>query len=58
VVQAADRTISLNPAKSLLKYQVGDEIKLNEGAFLLLLSTAFFAEMASKFVSAAEEHSQ
>lgn len=45
----ADKTIKMNPAKSVLKYQVGDEIGLNESDFLLI-SEAFFAEIASKYL--------
>jgi hypothetical protein len=45
----ADKSIKLTPAKSVLKYQVGDEIKLNEADFLLIFS-AFFAELESKYV--------
>lgn len=48
-IMAADRTIKLDPAKSLLGYQVGDQIKLNEGDFLLL-SKAFFAEIENKYL--------
>ena len=47
-IMAADKTIRLDPAKSLLGYQVGDKIKLNEGDFLLL-SKAFFAEIENKY---------
>jgi hypothetical protein len=45
----ADKTIKFNPAKSVLKYQVGDEIKLNKAGFLQL-SNAFFAEIESKYL--------
>src|SRR6266478_4146954 len=38
----ADKMIKFDPAKSVLKYRVGDEIKLNEADFILL-SSAFFA---------------
>ncbi|MBC7869430.1 MAG: hypothetical protein H7Y09_01215, partial [Chitinophagaceae bacterium] len=31
---SADKTVKLDPAKSLLKVKVGDEIKLNEADFL------------------------
>ena len=44
-----DKTIKYEPASSVLKYQVGDEIKLNESDFLLLYK-AFFAEIESKFL--------
>ena len=45
----ADKTIKFNPAKSVLKYQVGDEIKLNKAGFFQL-SNAFFAEIESKYL--------
>jgi hypothetical protein len=45
----ADKTIKYDPAKSVLKYRVGDEIKLNEAGFILL-SSAFFAEIESKYL--------
>jgi len=48
-VMAADKTIKYNPAKSILKLQVGHEIKLTESDFVLLF-TAFFAEIEAKFV--------
>lgn len=47
-IVTADKTIRLDPAKSLLKYQVGDRIKLNEADFSLL-SKAFFADITSKY---------
>lgn len=47
-VMAADKQIKLDPAKSALKYQVGDEIKLSEADFVLL-SKAFFAEIETKY---------
>jgi hypothetical protein len=37
-----EKSIKLAPAKSVLKYQVGDEIKLNEADFLRL-AEAYFA---------------
>jgi hypothetical protein len=48
-VMNADKSIKLSAATSLLKYQVGHEIKLTEADFLLL-SSAFFAEIESKFL--------
>ncbi len=48
-IMSADNTIKLNPAKSVLKYKVGDEIKLNERDFLLI-SRAFFNEIESKYL--------
>ena len=45
----ADKMIKFDPAKSVLKYRVGDEIKLNEADFILL-SSAFFAEIEIKFM--------
>jgi hypothetical protein len=43
-----DKTIKYDPAKSVLKYQLGDEIKLDITAFNKL-STAFFSEIESKY---------
>jgi hypothetical protein len=44
----ADKGIKLNPTKSILKYQVGDEIKLTEVDFRRL-SDAFFASIEQVF---------
>ena len=33
---SADKSIKLNPTKSILKIRVGDEIKLNEADFMRL----------------------
>lgn len=46
----ADKTIKYDPEKSVLKYNVGDEIKLNEKNFEAL-SKAFFTEIEKKFVN-------
>ncbi len=46
----ADRTINLDPAKSVLGCRVGDAIRLNEGDFVRL-SDAFFAEIEKKYSS-------
>ncbi len=48
-VMAADKTIKYNPSKSILKLQVGQEIRLTESDFVLLV-TAFLAEIETKFV--------
>lgn len=48
-VLLADKTIKLDSATSILGYQVGDEIHLNEADFHRL-STAFFSEIASKYL--------
>lgn len=37
------------PDKSVLKYQIGDEIKLNEADFLLIFK-AFFTEIENKYL--------
>ena len=47
-VMAADKTIRMKPADSLLKYEVGDEIRLSEGEFRLL-AKGFLAEIESKY---------
>ena len=48
-VLSADKTIKYNPAKSILKLQIGDEIKMIESDFALLFK-AFFAEIETKFM--------
>ena len=48
-VMCADKTIKYDPARSVLKYKVGDEIKLNEADFIKL-SSAFFAEIENKYL--------
>jgi hypothetical protein len=45
---AADKQIKLDPAKSVLGYQVGDQIAVREAEFVQL-ATAFFAEIDAKF---------
>ena len=47
-ILAQDKTIKMNPAKSISKYEVGDEIKLDARRFVQL-SDAFFAEIEKKF---------
>jgi hypothetical protein len=42
------KSVTYDPAKSVLKYQLGDEIKLKEEDFELLFK-AFFSEMETKF---------
>jgi hypothetical protein len=44
-----DKTIKYDPAKAILKYRIGDEIKLNEADFIPLAS-AFFAEIERKYL--------
>ncbi|HEY6284360.1 MAG TPA: hypothetical protein VIX20_01750 [Ktedonobacteraceae bacterium] len=48
-IMCADNTIKLNPATSVLKYKVGDEITLSEAEFLRLFK-AFFAEIEMKYM--------
>ena len=45
----ADKTIKIDPSKSVLKYEVGDEIQLNVADFILL-SSCFFAEIEEKYL--------
>ena len=47
-VLPADKTIKFNQAKSVLKLQVGEEIKLTEADFVRL-SKAFLAEIEARF---------
>ena len=42
------QTIKYNPAKSILKLQLGEQITLTESDFVRLF-TAFFAEIGTKF---------
>jgi hypothetical protein len=46
---AADKTIKYEPAKSVLKLDIGQKIALSEADFLRLFK-AFFAEIEAKFV--------
>ncbi len=46
---SVDKTIKYDPDSSVLKYRLGDEIKLSEKDFLLLYK-AFFNEIESKFL--------
>ena len=48
-IMGTDKTIKFDPARSVLKYKVGDEIKLNEAQFVVLCAV-FFAEIESKFL--------
>lgn len=48
-VLSADKTIKYSPVKSVLKLQIGDEIRLTEADFRLLFQ-AFFAEIEAKFM--------
>jgi hypothetical protein len=48
-VMSADKTIKYSPEKSILKLQIGHEIKLTESDFILLFK-AFFADIENKFV--------
>jgi len=48
-ILAADKTIKYNPDKSVVKYKIGDEIKLHESDFVQLAS-AFFAEIENKYL--------
>jgi hypothetical protein len=48
-VLCADKTIKYQPETSVLKLQLGDEIRLNEAQFLLLFHS-FFSELQQKFI--------
>ena len=45
----ADKTIKYDPAKSVLKYKIGNEIKLDAAAFTKLYK-AYFAKIESKYL--------
>jgi hypothetical protein len=47
-IMMADSTIKLNPAKSVLKYEIGDKIRVTEQDFELI-AKAFFDEIEVKF---------
>jgi hypothetical protein len=48
-IMISDKTIKLDPSRTLLKYHVGDKIKLNVGDFLFL-AKAFFTEIENKYL--------
>jgi len=48
-VMGMDKTIKYDPTKSVLKYNVGDKIKITEADFAQLYK-AFFAEIEAKFM--------
>lgn len=48
-IMTADNSIKLRADNSVLKYEVGDEIKLSEAEFVAL-STAFFEEIERKYL--------
>ena len=46
---AVDKTIKFDAANSVLKYEIGDKIKLTEADFTRL-SSAFFVEIENKYL--------
>lgn len=50
-VMMADKTIKMDPEKSVLHYKVGDEIRLSESDFVKL-SGAFFTEIEKRYSEA------
>jgi hypothetical protein len=48
-IMISDKSIKLDPSRTLLKYHVGDKIKLNVGDFLFL-AKAFFTEIENKYL--------
>jgi hypothetical protein len=51
-IMGSEKSVKLDPKKSVLGFQVGDEIRLNEAQFGQIF-TAFFAEIEAKFLDAA-----
>ncbi len=47
-VLSADKTIKFKPETSVLKLQIGDEIRLDDAQFSLIFR-AFFTEIQQKF---------
>jgi hypothetical protein len=47
-VMQAEKTIKMNPSKSVLGYEVGDEIRVGQADFARL-SDAYFAEIETRF---------
>lgn len=47
-LMGAEKSIKMNPAQSVLKHRVGDEIRVTEGDYAAL-AKAFFAEIEKKF---------
>ncbi len=47
-IMTAGKSIKLSPAKSVLKREFGDKIRLTEADFVSL-SDAFFSEIARKY---------